>query len=280
MARQRQPVPSRSCHERRLNRHQQDFIRLVAEMSRSRHQYTVFKDFCELAALSMSNAVDRAQYEQREARYLQIVKGYRADEVARFPKMLACLTLSLEEGMNDCLGQLFMAMELGNSGAGQFFTPYPVSALMAKMLAGDAGRICKERGFVRVMEPAVGAGGMVIATAEAFADEGIHYQQAMHATCIDIDATAVHMAYIQLSLLHIPAIVVHGNALSLEQWEVWFTPAHVVGFWNVKLKRAACGKEAQEADTDHTVLAMPDDVLQQACEIAAVKKGSGQLTLF
>jgi hypothetical protein len=207
-------------------------------------------------------------------------QSLQADEVARFPKMLACLTLSLEEGMNDCLGQLFMAMELGNSGAGQFFTPYHVSALMAKMLAGDAGRICKERGFVRVMEPAVGAGGMVIATAEAFADEGIHYQQAMHATCIDIDATAVHMAYIQLSLLHIPAIIVHGNALSMEQWGVWHTPAHVLGFWNVKLKQEVRGKEAQEADTDHTVPAMPDAVLQQACEIAAVKKGSGQLTLL
>ena len=87
------------------------------------------------------------------------------------------------------------------------------------------------------------------------------------------------LTYIQLSLLHIPAIVVHGNALSMKQWEVWLTPAHVLGFWNVNLKRDARGKEAQEADTDHTVPAMPDTVLQQACEIAAVK-GTGQLTLF
>ena len=151
--------------------------------------------------------------------------------------MLACLTLSLEEGMNDCLGQLFMALELGNSRAGQFFTPYHVCSLMARMICGDVKAQCKEKGFVRVMEPAVGAGGMVIATAEAFADQGINYQQAMHATCIDVDAAAVHMAYIQLSLLHIPAIVVHGNALSLEQWGVWLTPAHVLGFWDVRLKR-------------------------------------------
>ena len=44
------------------------------------------------------------------------------------------------------------------------------------------------------MEPAVGAGGMVIATAEAFADEGIHYQQAMHATCMDIDVSVPQQA--------------------------------------------------------------------------------------
>lgn len=263
-----------------LNKHQQEFAKLVHENSRSRHPYTVFKDFCELAALSFSNAVDRAQFEVREARYMQIVKGYKPEEVARFPKMLACLTLSLEEGMSDCLGQLFMALELGNSGAGQFFTPYHVSVLMAKMLCGDAGQLCKERGFVRVMEPAAGAGGMVIATAEALRDEGINYQQAMHATCIDIDATAVHMAYVQLSLLHIPAIVVHGNTLSMEQWGYWLTPAHVLGFWDARLKRDASTRQEPEDKADHAVPPMPEAVVQQMREVAAVQSSTGQLTLF
>jgi hypothetical protein len=39
---------------------------------------------------------------------------------------------------------------------------------------------------------------------------------------------AVHMAYIQLSLLHVPAVVVHGNTLSLEEWGYWYTPAHIL----------------------------------------------------
>jgi hypothetical protein len=263
-----------------LNKHQQEFVALVNENSRSRHPYTVFKDFCELAALSFSNAVDRAQFEGREARYLQIVKGYKTDEVACFPKMLACLTLSLEEGMSDCLGQLFMALELGNSRGGQFFTPYHVSVLMAKMLCGDAGQVCKERGFVRVMEPAVGAGGMVIATAEALREGGINYQQAMHATCIDIDATAVHMAYVQLSLLHIPAIVIHGNALSLEQWGYWLTPAHVLGFWDAKLKRDASARQDGCDKADYAVPAMPEAFVQQMREVVSVQTSKGQLTLF
>ena len=131
-----------------LDKHQRTFAALVDKNSYSRHQYTVFKDFCELAALSMSNAVDRAQYETREARYRQIVKGYKSDEVARFPEMLACLTLSLEGNMKDCLGQLFMALELGNSKAGQFFTPYHVSLMMAKMICGDVKAQCVARGYI------------------------------------------------------------------------------------------------------------------------------------
>jgi len=250
-----------------LDKHQRAFVALMEKSSYSRSLYTMFRDFCELAALSLSNAVDLAQYEQREARYLQIVKGYKADEVARFPEMLACIVLSLEEGMKDCLGELFMSLDLGNDRAGQFFTPYHIS-------------LCKERGFVRVMEPAVGAGGMVIATAQAFADEGINYQQAMHATCIDVDAAAVHMAYVQLSLLHIPAIIIHGNALSLEQWGVWYTPAHVLGFWDAKLKRDASAGKEQAEKADHAVPAMNEAVKQRVREVAAVKAGTGQLTLF
>lgn len=263
-----------------LDRHQRAFVALMEKSSYSRSLYTMFRDFCELAALSLSNAVDLAQYEQREAWYLQIVKGYKADEVARFPEMLACIVQSLEEGMKDCLGELFMSLNLGNDRAGQFFTPYHVSVLMAKMLSGDAVQKCKERGFVRMMEPAVGAGGMVIATAQAIANEGINYQQAMHATCIDVDAAAVHMAYVQLSLLHIPAIIIHGNALTLEQWGVWLTPAHVLDFWAAKLKRNASAGQEQAVKADHAVLAMNEAVKQQVCEVAAVRAGMGQLTLF
>ena len=76
---------------------------------------------------------------------------------------------------------------------------------------------------------------MVIACADALHDAGRNYQQTMHATCIDIDPRCVHMAYVQLSLLNIPAIVVHGNALSVESWANWFTPAHILGGWGAKL---------------------------------------------
>lgn len=72
-----------------LDRHQRAFVVLMEKTGHSLSLYTMFRDFCELAALSLSNAVDLAQYEQREARYMQIVKDYKADDVARFPEMLA-----------------------------------------------------------------------------------------------------------------------------------------------------------------------------------------------
>jgi type I restriction-modification system DNA methylase subunit len=120
--------------------------------------------------------------------------------------------------LTDMLGETYMMLELGNAKAGQFFTPYHVSRMMAMMAVGDGGSAIGDHGFLRLQEPACGAAGMVIAVADSLNDAGHNYQQAMHAACIDIDPCCVHMAYVQRSLLHIPVMVVHGNALTLDVW--------------------------------------------------------------
>ena len=78
---------------------------------------------------------------------------------------------------------------------------------------------------------------MVIALAQALKEEGINYQQCLHVTAIDLDILAVHMAYVHFTLLHIPAIIVHGDTLRAETYSVWRTFAHVMGFWDTKLAR-------------------------------------------
>lgn len=52
------------------------------------------------------------------------------------------------------------------------------------------------------------------------------------------------MSYLQLSLLHIPAVVIHGNSLSLQVWSRWHTPAHVLGGWRRRLERRHACEEA------------------------------------
>lgn len=152
--------------------------------------------------------------------------------------MLSQVVLCLEEGHRDVLGELFMQMGLGDQWKGQFFTPYALAYLMAEMSMQDAAQVIEEKGFITLLEPAAGAGCMVIAAAAALRDQGINYQQHLHATAIDIDQTACHMAYIQLTLLHVPAIVVHGNALFPDkEYGHWVTPAHVLGAWDGRLKR-------------------------------------------
>lgn len=209
------------------------------ESCRYRHDiYTLFSDWCECAAISLSNALDIRHREKREARYLEIIKRYEPQVIETFPKILGEVVMALEAAPQDILGATFHELELHNTARGQFFTPYELCRMMAKINVGtadDMQAIIDTRGYVTAQEPAVGAGATIIALAEAIKDLDVNYQQHLHVTAIDIDPRAVHMAYIQFSLLHIPAHVIVGDTLRLEFREDWYTPAHIMGFWSGRL---------------------------------------------
>lgn len=219
--------------------HKREFGKLIELNARRHRKHEVFRDFCEMSAIALSNAVDLFQREKREARYMQIVQRYERDEVLRFSEMLAHVVEDLEAGFSDVLGSLFMQLELGDHWKGQFFTPYEVSYLMSSIVMGDVRAEVEKKGFLLLNEPAIGGGAMMIAAADSMLKQGVNYQQHLHVTGIDLDETACHMAYIQLSLLHIPAIIIHGNALwpSEQTYGHWVTPAHVMGRWDAKLEK-------------------------------------------
>jgi type I restriction-modification system DNA methylase subunit len=209
------------------------------ESLRYRHDlYGVFADWCECAAISLSNAVDLNTRDKREQRYLEIVKRYERQELEAFPKILGEVVLALEQSPQDILGATFHALELHNKARGQFFTPYELCRLMAQLQVSgkEPEAIIRERGFLTAHEPAVGAGATVIALAEALRDAGINYQQHLHVVAVDVDPRAVHMSYVQFALMHIPAHVIVGDTLRMTFHEDWFTPAHILGGWSRKLR--------------------------------------------
>lgn len=231
---------------KRMDDHHRAFTKLFQENCHRHRPHAVFADFCEMAALSVSNAVDLSQRQPREERNLQIVKSYDRDELDRFAQMLDCVTMALEDGMHDCLGKLFMALEMSNHWKGQYFTPWEVCGLMARMTLNDARAQIEARGYITVSEPAAGAGAMVIAVADTLREQGFNYQKCMHVTADDVDPTAAHMCYLQLSLLHVPAVVVVGNSLTLEERGHWYTPAHVLGGWGRKLRERQAVVDLQD----------------------------------
>ncbi len=117
--------------------HQKELLKLFGSLAYRHSAWQVFADFVEAAAISLSNAVDWAQRHQREERYMVLIKRYKSDELATFPKMMAELTLAMEEEPSDVLGRTFHDLELHNKWSGQFFSPYPLCQMMAKMTLGD-----------------------------------------------------------------------------------------------------------------------------------------------
>lgn len=249
--------------------HRKALIAALEPAARRHSLHRVFADANEASALALSNTMDLIQYDKREARYLELVKGYEKPEVEAFTHAFAELVNALEAEIHDALGAAFHAMELHNQYAGQFFTPFHLAMLMAQITCTEVEPLIKERGYFTVQEPAVGAGAMVIAVAAALKEKGINYQQVMHVTAVDIDIRCVHMAYVQFSLLHIPAVVIHGNSLSLETWSVWRTPAHILGFWDNKLRR-------DRVTSGTTLPVLPQPVSASA----APKQAPSQRTFF
>lgn len=61
-----------------------------------------------MAACSISNAVDKSHFDEREKTYLRIINKYEKEERQLFPQLLAYTVLALEENPEqDFLGDTF-----------------------------------------------------------------------------------------------------------------------------------------------------------------------------
>lgn len=249
--------------------HQAALGKLLRDIARHRRLWEVFADFVALCALAISNSADLRQFREREAEYMHRIKPYSPADLSKFAEGLALVRLALANEYSDFLGSLYMFLELGNSWRGQIFTPYSVCKVMASltMPVGELRETIDRAGHVTVLDPAVGGGAMLIATAEHFAEAGFEVSRTMHATAVDVDLVAVHMCYVQLSLLGVPATVVHGNSLTLEQHSVWYTPAHVFCGWTDKLTRK------QQRGNDSAQASAPKDAHTFAWPVVARKSG-------
>ena len=67
---------------------------------------------------------------------------------------------------------------------------------------GVSENILKEE-KIRMTEPSIGSGGMVIATAKYLKERGINYQKKLKVVGQDLDWLAVYMSYIQLYCLEL-----------------------------------------------------------------------------
>ena len=179
-----------------------EIIKAVNSLSDSKSPYQVFSDWIKCVAWSLSQCCFKT--EKREQQYLDTIRLYPAQE---FSKMAAMLAETIESCAGDVLGNLFMASGWGNKNTGQFFTPYSVSLATAKL------QCYKSNETVRMNEPAAGAGGMIIAVAQAMKENGINYQKQLRVIAQDLDLTAFYMCYTQLSLMGIDAKCVQGDTL-------------------------------------------------------------------
>lgn len=210
-----------------------EFIRVFRDTARSLRRWEVFSDFITLAASELDMA--RIRTPENIERSREICAKYGESDISNLHALFGLMVCALEAKFHDFLGAIFMELELGDDRNGQYFTPYNVQSLMAKLLMPDIDETIRREGFVTVSDPASGAAGMIVAYAEYLLEAGYNPSEQMFGSCIDIDPIAADMAFIQLSLLGIPAEVVTGNTLTIQLNRVRYTPVYYINNFEKRL---------------------------------------------
>jgi type I restriction-modification system DNA methylase subunit len=248
------------------------WVREFEKLDRAKSTGEKFRDFCEMAYLALAKpyTLDRERQDAMEARYMQIVGTYREkDTVRAYPTFLNQVARNLVYGGCDYLGNIAGELNALNPGQGQYFTPYEVSRLMAKINMYDLDTVAKHPGYFTMYEPCAGSGSIVLAAADEVEYALKPLATTMLVYAADISHLAFWMCYIQLTFRGVAAWVARENSLSLEHFEGAWTPAafqflaHHGHLFEKPAQHEAMNDEQLLADLLHQMLDIIDRPPQQ-----------------
>ena len=144
---------------------------MIVEISGHKSPYQVFYDWCVCMAMAFQNSCDIFKdskiYKQHEELYQNTIKQYSEKEQKKLYEMTGRLFLAFENEISDYLGGIYMEAGCGNKYVGQFFTPFHLSELCARLGVDGTDKV------YRMNEPSCGGGAMILATAKALKNAGI-----------------------------------------------------------------------------------------------------------
>lgn len=221
------------------------FLKTFNQLTYRHRSWDVWRDFIIMFACSLSNPVDKFHYEEREKRYLKIIKKYNKREQEQFPELAAYVVMALEENPEqDFLGSIFMELNLGDKSNSQFFTPYHVCELMAKVTEEDVAAVVKEKGYITINDFCCGAGATLIAAINEARKQlekvNLNFQNHVLVVAQDIDEIVALMCYIQLSLLGVAAYIKVGDVFTQPMStddngeKYWFTMMYFSDVWTMR----------------------------------------------
>ena len=158
------------------------------------HSYDLFRKWLEGIWVFLNAPIDAHAFRE-------CLDTYKHEEGAEFGRLLGVYTDAVEDmPFRDILGELFMRLDVNSVRAGQFFTPFPIAEMMARMQFSreDFEAQVAEKGEVSVCDPAVGSGVMLLAFAKVVHDElGRSGVDKLRLYGADIDERCVLMCRIQ-----------------------------------------------------------------------------------
>ena len=208
----------------------------IAEITRGRiSRPQTLSDFLAYCALLLSIRTDPVHSEQRSKSLERLKANYKKDEWEVFYQGLVelCRTFvrNIQVGRyEDLFAGPFTQVRATSRALKQDFTPVDVGKLIGA-ISVSSNISLPEKGFFSLGDHACGSGTLLLAGAQRIADTGYNPAEQLVIQAADLDARCVHMTYLHLSLYGIPAVVVHGNTITLNEYDRWYTPVYLWRKW-------------------------------------------------
>lgn len=197
-----------------------------------RDRVQVFIDAVEFDALDLAIQTIPDKLDERVKRMNDILSIYTdkrdREMFGKICKGINDMLSKMIDDYGDHLGEIYMELSGSKKGAGQYFTPYHVSRLMAELTIGRED--LSGDNVLTFNEPCCGSGGIIVATADVLNERGFNYTNNAVYVANDIDRNCALMCYLQTSWAGMPAIVYHQNTLTQETWDMFITPAYILQY--------------------------------------------------
>jgi hypothetical protein len=167
-----------------------------------------------------------ARVANREDEYIAQAKRWKEKDLEQFGHALGAFLLeSADDPYTDLLGPTHQDT-LGTRGqqhGGEFHTPQVLCEAIARMAFSDLETRLRPDQPVTVLEPAGGAGAMLLAIMPVLINLNLP-PTILQVTSWDISKTASDMCFINMTVAGIPAHIVHGDTLRMKQFNSWVNP--------------------------------------------------------
>ena len=242
-----------------------DVLSQTVKVTRGRiSERDVFRDFIVLSALQISALTDPV-HPKRTKLLGKLLESYeKAEQDAlfhTFHKLVQTITQNTETGIyQDLFNVPYMECCTVKHSLKQDFSPSGVGNLIGQLVFEGHPELQPE-GYMTLNDPTCGSGTLLLEAVGRFASKGFNPSEQLVIQASDVDAYCAQMTYIQLSLYGIPAVVIQGEVIAMEEYDRWYTPAYLWGKW-VWRAPMPFGTARNRSDE---LLKMLDDPMYAAC---------------
>ena len=195
----------------------------------------VLTDFFAYGALLLSTRTDPVHREDRLKQLQGLKRNYQDSEWDEFYQGLIQLcdevVANTKNGYyRDLLTEPYQKYVSGIKALKQNFSPIGVGQVLSRTIAAGMSEL-PEAGYFKLSDTACGSGILLLAAADQIQMLGFNPTCHLVVQAVDRDIRCVHMTYLHLSLYGIPAVVIHGDSLTVKEYSRWYTPVYLMNKW-------------------------------------------------